>query len=83
MSRIRRLTRVADMRGEGFEPRLGQVLVDHLEQRPYRALGQPRIRVWLGVRSGRYRGADQSAWRRELDIGADAVRPARPSSEAA
>ncbi len=61
---------VALQRGQ---PWLLQARVDHLEQGPDRALGQPRIVVRLDAGRRGHRAEDEPARERELDVGAHAV----------
>ena len=53
----------AEVGGERRQPRLVQALVDDLEQRPDRALRQPRVGARVDARGGRDRVADQPARR--------------------
>ena len=70
----------AEVGGEALQPQLGERLVDDLEQRPDRALGQPR--VLLDADRRRDRLGDQPARRREVDVRADAVAAAGPAPRA-
>ncbi len=63
---------VACKRGQ---PRLGQALVDDLEQRPHRALRHPGICVRIDAGRGRQRTLDQPRREREVDVRAHAVAP--------
>ncbi len=58
---------------EGAEPGLVAVLVDHLQQRPHRTTGTPRVLVGVDARRGSQRALDDPAWRRERHVGADPV----------
>ena len=64
-----------------MQPRLRQRAVDHLEQRPRRALGQPRIAVGIYAGSRGDRVADQPSRRRKQDVRADAVTASGRGSE--
>ena len=55
------------------EPGLVAVLVDHLQQRPHRTTGTPRVLVGVDARRGSQRALDDPAWRRERHVGADPV----------
>ena len=56
-----------------LQPRLGERVVDDLEQRPDEVLDEPRVRVGLDFRRRRHRVRDEPPRRRELDVRADAV----------
>ena len=58
---------------EGAKPGLVTVLVDHLQQRPHRATGPPRVFVGIDTRRGSQRALDNTAGRRERHVGADPV----------
>ena len=79
--RVGVLAAATEMRGQAREPRLVEVVVDHLEQSPHRPLGQPRIRVGLDPRRRRHRVADEPPRRREVDVRAHAVAPPLPGAE--
>jgi hypothetical protein len=72
----------AEVGGQPREPRLPERRIDELEQRPYRALGEPRIGVGIEARRGRHRLPDHRARRGELDVRAHAVRAAGARAEA-
>jgi hypothetical protein len=58
---------------------LAQALVHHLEQRPHRPLGKPRIRLGLHARRGGHGRADEPPRGRELHVRANPVgRPSAP-----
>ena len=61
----------AEVGGQALEPQLAERLVDDLEQRPDRALRQPRVLLEADRRGDRL--VDQAARRREVDVRADAV----------
>ena len=79
--RVGGVVAVPQVGGELVQPRLPQRAVDHLEQRPRRALGQPRVAVGIDAGSGGDRVADQPSRRREQDVRADAVTPSGRRSE--
>ena len=66
---------------ECAEPRLGETLLDHLDERPHHALGQPRVGVRLDPGCGGERVPDQPPGRREVDVRAHAVGAAGAGSE--
>ena len=74
---------VLEVRCQGGQPRLGQRLVDGLQQRPHQPLGRPRIGVVLDPRRRRERDADQRPREREVDVGADTIAAARACPERA
>ena len=45
--------RRAEVGGEARQPRLAEALVDDVEQRPHRPLGQPRVGVRVDARRRR------------------------------
>ena len=55
------------------QPRLPEVCIDGLQQRPDEALRQPRVPVGVEARCGRDDLVDQSARRREDNVGAHAI----------
>ena len=72
--------RVRKVLGQRRQPRLVEGL-DHLEQRPHRTLRQPRVGVG-SVPEARARALETSdAREREVDVGADAVVPARAGAQ--
>jgi hypothetical protein len=73
---------VAEMIGERLQPRLAQRRVDDLQQRPHGPLRPPRVRVGVDARGGRDRVGDQPSGRREVDVRAHAVGPARRRAQA-
>ena len=80
--RVRLVGIRAEVRGDGVEPRLAQRRLEHLEQRPGRALGQPRIALGIDARRRRDRVADHPARRRERDVRAHPVAAAGGRPEA-
>ena len=58
---------------EGAEPGLAAVLVNHLQQRPNRTTGTPRVLVGVDARRRSQRALDDPARRRERHVGADPV----------
>ena len=73
--------RAAEVVGERREPRRGERLLDDLQQRPHRALGQPGVRVGLDPRRDGHRVADEPARRGERDVRAHPIRPPRRRAE--
>ena len=59
------------------QPGIIEVLLDHLDERPHRPLGQPGVRLGVGARGQGQRARDQGPREREIDVGADPVAPAR------
>jgi hypothetical protein len=62
-----------DVPAQRGAPRLVGALVDHLEQRPHRALRAPGVGVLVGPGGRADRGRDDGGRRRELDPGAHPV----------
>src|SRR5580704_7955885 len=67
---------------ERGQPRLIEALIDDLEQRPDRALGQPRVVVRVDPGRGGKRSLDETPGKRELDVRAHAVSTGARGSEA-
>ena len=65
----------ADVLRQRRQPRLVEVPLDHLEQRPHRPLGQPRVRVRVGTRGHGEGAVHHGSWEREVDVGAHTVLP--------
>ena len=74
---------LAEVHREAAQPRLAEALVDDLQQRPHRALRQPRVGVRLDARGDRDGVAQEHARERELDVRADPVGAPRRRAEAA
>ncbi len=70
---VGRVDRAAQIDVQSREPRLREVLLDHLEQRPGRPLGEPGIALRVDARGGGQRVGDEPAGGREGDVGAHAV----------
>ena len=68
--------RVPDVLRQWCEPRFVEVLLDHLDERPYRTLGNPGVVLRVGTCRARQRSAHQRPREREGDVGAHAVVPA-------
>jgi hypothetical protein len=67
---------------EAGQPRLVQAPVDDVEQRPDRALGQPRVRLGLDAGGGGHGVRDEPPRRREADVRAHPVGAAGARAEA-
>ena len=76
------LVRAADVSGEGLEPLIVEVLVDHLEHRPDEALSQPWIFLGIDAAGSGHGITGQSARRREAYVGADPVPASLASAKA-
>ena len=74
--------RRAEVDREAAQPGLAQALADDLEQRPHRALRDPRVGVGIDPRRGGDRLAGELVGERELDVGADPVGAAGRRAEA-
>ncbi len=72
-NRVRSRPGATEVGGERDQPWLVDALLDHLEQRPDRALGQPRIELGVDSRGDRDRFGDQRVGGGEGDAGADPV----------
>ncbi len=64
---------VTEMAGEDGAPRLGQAVVDHLQQGPQHPRRVPGIVVDVVAGGGRERLVDQPIRRREIDVGGDTI----------
>ena len=79
--RVRRLGAGSQIRGQRRQPRLGQRLLHDAEQRPHRALGQPRVLGGVDPGGGGHRVGDEAVRGGELDVGADPVGAAGAGAE--
>ena len=71
----------AEVRGQARQPRLAEAVLDDVEQRPHDVLDEPRVGVRLDARRRRHGIRDEPARRREVDVRADPVQPARADAE--
>ena len=62
-----------DVLGQWRQPGLVEMVLDDLNERPHRPLRHPGVQVRISVECSRQRVRDQRAWKREFDVGADAV----------
>jgi hypothetical protein len=72
--RLGRVAAVAEMAGQRGQPGLAHRVPDHVDQRPHRPLGPPRIPLGVDPGGGRHRVADHPTREGEADVGADAER---------
>jgi hypothetical protein len=78
----RLVPRVSEVIGQRRQPRLVQRLVDDLQERPHRPLRPPRVLVGVDPGRDRHGVGDHPPGRREVDVRAHAVVPARRHPEA-